>query len=84
MLYKIKHIRTGLYYCPTRVVQSMDKIAGTSYLDKLPRKRRVKSNLSKKGKIYQTVPSVSWYKGYDDENGIYHTTGDIDFVLEKI
>jgi hypothetical protein len=48
MFYRIKHKETGLYYCPARSVQNLgDK----DY--KSPNYRRyVKSNLSKKGKIY--------------------------------
>jgi len=51
--YRLKHKPTGLYYCPARevIVHIPDK-------DK-KRRCHVKSNLSKKGKIYSTKPSIT-------------------------
>jgi hypothetical protein len=69
MFYKLKHIRTGLYYCPSRSVQSKIAFVKQGWLDSTPQKHYIKSNLSKKGKVYQTKPSEDWYKGYNDENG---------------
>jgi hypothetical protein len=52
-VYRIKHLPTGLYYRPSSEVQV--KAAGT--------KRYVKTNLSKKGKLYTQRPSESWFVG---------------------
>ena len=49
-LFRIKHIPTGMYYCPNRHIQIRHN----------GEKKYVKSNLSKKGKIYQKKPSLSW------------------------
>jgi hypothetical protein len=46
--YRLKDKVTGLYYCPSRSVQVKDKKTGYS--------NYVKSNLSKKGKIYWSDP----------------------------
>lgn len=51
--YRIKHLPTGLYYRPSSEV--MIKCGD--------RKIYVKTNLSKKGKIYSTKPSESWFVG---------------------
>ena len=48
---------TGLYYCPSREIQVKDKKTGTS--------RYVKSNLSKKGKIYWSDPRKHISSVYD-------------------
>ena len=45
-LYKLRHKKTGLYFCPRRFVQI--KFDGQTYW--------IKSNLSKKGKLYQQDP----------------------------
>jgi len=49
-VYRLKDPKTGLYYCPSRDIKAI-----------LPdgRERYVKSNLSKKGKIY--------YKSYNND-----------------
>lgn len=46
-VYRIKHIPTGLYFCPARKIKNE---AGWY----------AKSNLSKKGKIYHNKPSLKW------------------------
>jgi hypothetical protein len=50
--YRLKHIPTGLYYRPSseRDIQVGGK------------RQRVKSNLSKNGKIYPQKPSLKWIK----------------------
>jgi hypothetical protein len=50
-MFQIKHKPTGLFYCPSRTVNNKDKSA------------RVKSNLSVKGKVYRTSPSLGWIGG---------------------
>lgn len=56
--WRLKHIPSGMYYCPSRSVLS------TSVVDKegKPSKLRywVKSNLSKKGKAYLSKPTLKW------------------------
>lgn len=52
--YRMKHIPTGLYYCPARKIQVKFKL-GESLVNSYP-----KSNLSKKGKVYLGVPSIKW------------------------
>jgi len=49
-IYKIKHLETGLYYIPSRRVK-VGSDRNTTYS---------KSNLSKKGKIYSSYPSLAW------------------------
>ena len=48
-VYRIKHIPTGMYFCPSRQIQvaTMDG-----------RKRYVKSNLSRNGKLYNKMPTL--------------------------
>lgn len=48
--YRLKHIPTGLYYRPSAELDI--HLSGKRY--------RVKSNLSKKGKIYPQKPSLLW------------------------
>jgi hypothetical protein len=50
MSYQILHKPTGLFYCPSRKVKNR---AGAY----------VKSNLSKKGKIYNISPALGWIGG---------------------
>lgn len=51
-VYRLKHVPTGLYFCPSRFVRikSSDKKIEIS----------VKSNLSKKGRMYTHKPSFRW------------------------
>ena len=49
--YKIKHIPSGLYFCPSRKIRLPNGVHKGKY---------VKSNLSKKGKIYIAMPSLKW------------------------
>lgn len=70
--YRLKHIPSGLYYRPSSEIQI--KVGGKSCY--------VKSNLSKKGKIYPTKPSLSWI-----DHGFYNhvqLTNDkmIDFLAD--
>ena len=48
--YRLKHIPSGLYYRPSAELQI--QVGG--------KRHYVKSNLSKKGKIYPQKPSLSW------------------------
>ena len=50
--YRLKHLPSGLYFCPSRKIQL--KINGKRYW--------VKSNLAKKGKVYSFTPSFGWLK----------------------
>lgn len=65
--FRLKDKTTGLYYCPSRTIQVKHESGQMS---------RVKSNLSKKGKIYFTDPrkhisgfydhtQVSWTKEWN-------------------
>jgi len=55
--YRLKHIPSGLYFCPSRTIQMM--INGKKYYPK--------SNLGKKGKVYTNKPSLQWV-----EHGFYN------------
>lgn len=50
-VYRIRHIPTGMYYCPSRTVTV--KVEGKSY------RQWVKSNLSKNGKLYPRKPNLA-------------------------
>ena len=54
--FRLKHIGTGLYYCPLRQIQVRGFDGKTHY---------VKSNLSKRGKVYFTNP-LKHIKEIDD------------------
>ena len=58
--YRFKHIPTGMYYRPSRgdVQIKINNPDGTIKV-----RTRVKTNLSKKGKIYPKPPSWSWLGG---------------------
>jgi hypothetical protein len=49
-VYRVRHIPSGLYYCPSREVYVKDK--------ELERPRYMKTNLSKTGKLYSRKPSL--------------------------
>jgi hypothetical protein len=49
IVYRIKHIPTGMYYCPSREIQVATADG---------RRRYVKSNLSRNGKLYNKKPSL--------------------------
>jgi len=55
--YRFKHIPTGMYWCPSRTLRKKikPKEGETVWL-------MVKTNLSKKGKIYADLPSWRWLK----------------------
>jgi hypothetical protein len=53
--YKLKHIPSGLYFIPGREVSVKLKDKNGQL-----NQRWVKSNLSKKGKIYQQRPTLRW------------------------
>lgn len=46
-VYRIKHLDSGLYYCPSRLVLSN-------------KNTMCKSNLSKQGKVYTKRPCLDW------------------------
>jgi hypothetical protein len=55
VVYRIKHIPTGMYFCPSREVKV--KLDGdSSYYEKSG--RHIKSNLSKTGKSYLKKPTI--------------------------
>lgn len=77
--FKIKHTRTGLFYCPSRKI----KIDG----------KYKKSNLSKAGKVYLSEALAKSVKtnvqkiGYNDETGRYHSYADMlesDFEIIQV
>lgn len=79
--YRMKHIPTGLYYCRSRKVRYK--------LGKNPACERVKSNLSKEGKIYTKKPTFAWIGGNfyshlheisDDQYGRVHKNPLVKFV----
>lgn len=50
--YRLKHKESGLYYMPSRTITI--KVDGRHW--------HIKSNLSKKGKLYLGIPSFKWYQ----------------------
>lgn len=54
-VYRIKHIPTGMYFCPSRTIKVRLPDDSTIY-QKIG--RRIKSNLSKDGKTYTRRPSL--------------------------
>lgn len=48
-VYRMKHMPTGLYYTPSRKI----RVTGSKSI-------WVKSNLSKKGKLYPHRPTLAW------------------------
>jgi hypothetical protein len=64
--YRIKHIPSGLYYCPSRkIIHKMEDIPPERV------SRYIKSNLSKKGKSYSSKPNLSYIgKIYYSKDGI--------------
>jgi len=72
-MYKIKHKRTGLFWINSRIVKSGDHY--------------VKSNLSKKGKIYENLTENqknSWVLHYRNERGENMYEGKKDFEIIKL
>lgn len=60
-VYRIKHLPTGLYYRPAS--QAKITFPGDTYEcggKTYPRPYYVKTNLSKKGKVYSPKPSLKW------------------------
>ena len=55
-MFRMKHIPTGLYYCPSREVQAPDPTG----VCEGRRRPEVKSNLSKIGKIYGRRPTLKY------------------------
>jgi len=84
--YRVKHVPTGLYYCPSRNVRVTNNEG---------RRVGVRSNLSKKGKVYDKDPrshissiqdhtnlkTTSKWPGVDST---YSPVKDGDLVLEQI
>lgn len=53
--YRMKHVPSGLYYCPSRDARvNFINHEGSAY---------VKTNLSKRGKVYLSRPSFKWIGG---------------------
>lgn len=52
--YRMKHVPSGLYYCPSRDVRAKVEGAAASY------QLNVKTNLSKRGKVYLSRPTFKW------------------------
>lgn len=57
-LYRLKHVPTGMYFCPSREI----KVKIPDGNDYQKSGVYVKSNLSVKGKIYQSRPTLMWVK----------------------
>ena len=68
--YRLRHIPTGLYYRPSGEVKfKMGNI-----------QLYIKTNLSKKGKVYSSKPSLSWIK-----HGFYnHVQFKYDRMIEML
>ena len=74
--YKVKHLTTGLYYCPSRkVVIRFPEINRPIY---------TKSNLSKKGKVYTQKPIFEWYRVIyapnPNDSSTYVLTGGFSYI----
>lgn len=54
-VYRIKHLPSGMYFCPSRNVKVR---LGDEYPYYAEHGRRIKSNLSKDGKIYARKPNI--------------------------
>jgi hypothetical protein len=59
MMYRVKHKKTGLYFMKSHSVR-------VKYKDKdgVQRESYTKTNLSKKGRVYTSVPCSKWYVGH--------------------
>jgi hypothetical protein len=70
--YAIKHKRTGLYYCSTRV------------RNKYINNRRISTtiNIREKMTLYMTKPNLKHYTGYSNEEGFRVRSGLDDFEIE--
>ena len=53
--YRVRHKETGLYFCPCREV--ICKVETGKHAD-----WKVRSNLSKRGKVYTKYPSFTWFE----------------------
>ena len=72
-LYKLRHKKTGLYFCPLRSVHV--KYDGNSYW--------VKSNLSKKGKLYKIDPR-NMIDDVHDHTELKKVQGSWGYVIEPL
>lgn len=90
-LYKIKHVPTGLYFCPSRKL----KVLLTTLTNHREITLMVKSNLSKTGKVYAKKPSIKLigskiYTHYvSSENELRNgckviTVSPTDWIIEEI
>jgi hypothetical protein len=84
MMYRLKHVPSGLYFVPSREI-----------VDPAQKYTYVKSNLSKTGKVYHRKPSVPHDNIYDTskpkrtnarygEDAYLHPTQDSDWLIEQI
>lgn len=64
LLFRIKHKSTGLYFCPSRSISVKTEDG---------RREWVKSNLSKKGKVYIKYPSLKWCESIYDHTQLLET-----------
>ena len=53
-VYRIKHLITGLYFCPSRLIKAKLTDRATGKIVNC----RIKSNLSKNGKTYLRKPTI--------------------------
>lgn len=67
--YRIKHLPSGLYFRPSIKVTVTGKTGKRDY---------VKTNLSKKGKVYATKPSLRWIN-----NSIYSHLFTYEYIQER-
>ena len=70
--YAIKHKRTGLYYCSTRIRKRC--------IDN--RMRSATTNIREKMTLYMTKPNLKHYTGYSNEEGVRVRSGLDDFEIE--
>lgn len=59
--YRFKHVPTEMYFRPSRHEVQIKRPLDPG--EKYPRYAYVKTNLSKKGKVYSSMPSWSWLGG---------------------
>ena len=77
-MYRILHVPTGMYFCPSRTIKVRLPDDSTIY-QKIG--RQIKSNLSKEGKVYTQKPSLkqigSHYYTHDGISSVTDLTNDI-------
>jgi hypothetical protein len=80
-IYRLKHIPTGLYFCPTKT-----KFIKDNRIGQISAKRMVKTNLDPVGKVYTRKPTSLWLDcsiwNHLEPNGL-RTTDPNDWEVEE-